>query len=59
MVNHITILRSHSLTFKISELMDSSLLVVKGLIKGAAFFEMKNKNNEIKEEQIQTYLEIR
>lgn len=34
------------------------LVVIKGVIKDAAFFEMKNKNNKIDKSQIEAYLQI-
>ena len=34
------------------------IVVIKGIIKDAAFFEMKNKNNKIDAKQIETYLSI-
>ena len=34
------------------------IIVIKGVIVDAAFFEMKNKNNNINKEQIETYLDI-
>ena len=34
------------------------LVVIKGIIKDAAFFEMKNENNIIKQDQIENYIKI-
>ena len=34
------------------------LVVVSGVIKDAVFFEMKNKNNQLEQEQILKYLEL-
>ena len=34
------------------------IIVIKGIIKDAVVFEMKNKNNSIKESQIKTYVKI-
>ncbi len=34
------------------------IIVIKGVIREAAFFEMKNKNNGIDQKQIQTYINI-
>ncbi len=34
------------------------LIVIKGVIADAAFFEMKNKNNSLSKEQIETYIDI-
>ena len=34
------------------------IIVVGGVIKEAAFFEMKNKNNQLEEEQIKKYIEL-
>ena len=34
------------------------IIVIKGIIKDAAFFEMKNKNNGVDKDQVESYLEI-
>jgi len=34
------------------------IIVIGGVIKDAAFFEMKNKNNQLEEEQIKKYIEL-
>lgn len=34
------------------------IIVIGGIIKDAAFFEMKNKNNQLEEEQIKKYIEL-